>query len=151
MSQPAIGDIVIGAMPIPAETRDTAKLLCVSNHPVTVAIMGAKIAEVAMPTRRPNTSWNSNSDRLKLAIVRLTESRQEPVSTIIRGPNRSVSVPQKILPKAMAKKPIVIASDMPVRDQPVATLMGIRNTGNANIAPTATQPRRAPEATITQR
>jgi len=59
-----MGDIVIGAMPIPAETSDTARLLCVSNHPVTVAIIGAKIAEAATPTRRPKTSWNSNNDRL---------------------------------------------------------------------------------------
>jgi hypothetical protein len=51
----------------------------------------------------------------------------------------------------MAKKPMVIASDMPVRDQPVATVMGTRSTGNANIAPMATQPKRAPAATITHR
>ena len=39
-----------------AETSDTARLLCVSNQPVTVAIMGAKIAEAAMPTSSPKTS-----------------------------------------------------------------------------------------------
>ncbi len=136
---------------MPAETSDTARLLWVSNHPVTVAIMGAKIAEVAMPTRRPNTSWNSNSERLKLASARLTARTLEPVSTATRGPKRSVNVPQKILPKAMARKPMVMASDMPVRDQPVATPMGTRSTGNANIAPMATHPKRAPAATITQR
>src|SRR4051812_26891918 len=51
MSQPARGDMVIGAMPIPADTNDTARLRWVSNQPVTVAIMGAKMAEVAVPTR----------------------------------------------------------------------------------------------------
>jgi len=56
-----------------------------------------------------------------------------------------------MLPKAIAKKPIVIASDMPVRDQPVAVAMGMRNTGNENIAPIATHPKRAPAVTITHR
>ncbi len=56
ISQAAIGDMVIGAMPMPAETSETARLLCVSNQPVTVAIIGAKMAEVAIPTIRPKTS-----------------------------------------------------------------------------------------------
>src|SRR4051812_13620743 len=38
------GDIVIGAIPMPADTSDTASARWVSNHPVTVAIVGAKIA-----------------------------------------------------------------------------------------------------------
>ena len=54
--------MVIGAMPMPAETSDTARLRCVSNQPVTQAIIGAKIAAVAPPTIRPKTSWNSMSD-----------------------------------------------------------------------------------------
>src|ERR1700730_13117953 len=49
-SQAASGDMVIGAMPIPAETSDTARLRWVSNQPVTHAIIGATIAEVAAPT-----------------------------------------------------------------------------------------------------
>ena len=36
-------------MPMPADTRDTARLRRVSNHPVTVAIMGAKNALAATP------------------------------------------------------------------------------------------------------
>ena len=75
----------------------------------------------------------------------------DPVSTIMRGPNRSDSVPQLILAKAKARKPIVIALDTPVTDQPVSRTMGPRKTGSENIAPTATQPRRPPAATITQR
>ncbi len=55
-SQAASGDIVIGAMPMPAETSDTARLRWVSNQPVTQAIIGAKIAAVAAPTSRPNTN-----------------------------------------------------------------------------------------------
>jgi hypothetical protein len=43
----------------------------------------------------------------------------------------------------MARKPIVIATDMPVRDQRVAAAIGVRNTGKENIEPTATHPRRA--------
>ena len=55
-SQAASGDMVIGAMPMPAETSETARLLRVSNQPVTQAIIGAKIAEVLPPTRRPKRS-----------------------------------------------------------------------------------------------
>ena len=53
MSQPASGVIVIGAMPRPAETSDTARLRRVSNQPVTQAIRGAKIAAVPPPTSTP--------------------------------------------------------------------------------------------------
>src|SRR5712671_355605 len=55
-SQATSGDMVIGAIPIPADTSDTARLRWVSNQPVTVAIIGAKIAAVAAPTIRPNRS-----------------------------------------------------------------------------------------------
>ena len=36
--------MVNGAIPMPADTSDTARLRWVSNQPVTVAIIGAKIA-----------------------------------------------------------------------------------------------------------
>ena len=62
MSQAANGAMVIGAMPMPAETSDTARLRWVSNQPVTHAIIGAKVAAVAPPTSRPKMSWNSISD-----------------------------------------------------------------------------------------
>ena len=52
-SQATSGDMVMGAMPMPAETSDTARLRWVSNQPVTVAIIGAKIAAVAPPTMTP--------------------------------------------------------------------------------------------------
>src|SRR5215213_9114370 len=55
-SQAASGDIVIGAMPMPAETSDTARLRWVSNQPVTVAIIGAKIAAIEPPTISPKTN-----------------------------------------------------------------------------------------------
>src|SRR4051794_9731670 len=45
-SHAANGDMVIGAIPIPAETSETARLRWVSNQPVTQAIIGAKIAAV---------------------------------------------------------------------------------------------------------
>ena len=47
------GDMVSGAMPMPADTSDTARLRWVSNQPVTHAIIGAKIAAVAAPTMIP--------------------------------------------------------------------------------------------------
>jgi hypothetical protein len=48
--------MVKGAIPMPADTSDTARLRWVSNQPVTVAIIGAKIAAVAAPIMRPNSS-----------------------------------------------------------------------------------------------
>ena len=56
-----------------------------------------------------------------------------------------------MLPKAMARKAIVIAAETPVIDQPVAAAIGRRKIGSANSAPKATQPSRPPAATITQR
>ena len=53
-SQAASGDMIIGAIPMPAETSETARLRWVSNQPVTVAIIGAKIAAVEPPTISPN-------------------------------------------------------------------------------------------------
>src|SRR5579863_1934382 len=55
-SQATSGDIVIGAIPMPAETSDTASPRWVSNQPVTVAIIGAKIAAVAHPTITPKAN-----------------------------------------------------------------------------------------------
>src|ERR1700751_5919941 len=55
-SQAASGDMVIGAMPMPADTSDTARLRWLSNQPVTVAIIGAKIAAAALPTSSPKTN-----------------------------------------------------------------------------------------------
>ena len=56
-----------------------------------------------------------------------------------------------MLPDAIARKPIVMALDTPVTDQPVSRVIGCSNTGSENIAPMATQPSRPPAATITQR
>ena len=53
ISHCANGEIVIGAMPVPADTRETARLRFFSNQPVTVAIIGAKTAPAAMPTNTP--------------------------------------------------------------------------------------------------
>ena len=53
MEQATSGDMVMGAIPMPAETSDTARLRWASNQPVTVAIIGAKIAAVAPPTIPP--------------------------------------------------------------------------------------------------
>ena len=48
-----------------------------------------------------------------------------------------------MLAAAMARKPIVIAVEMPVTDQPVSCDIGRRKTGNENMAPIATQPKQA--------
>src|SRR5206468_11059560 len=91
-SQAASGAIVIGAMPMPAETSDTARLRWVSNQPGTVAIIGAKIAAQEAPTNRPNTNWNTISEVAWLAANRLSASTIDPVSTTGRGPNLTVRV-----------------------------------------------------------
>src|SRR6476646_11252093 len=52
-SHAASGDMVIGAIPMPADTSDTARLRCVLNQPVTHAIIGGKIAAMLAPTKRP--------------------------------------------------------------------------------------------------
>ena len=52
-SQAASGDMVIGAMPIPAETSETASARCESNQPATVAISGAITAPPPMPSTMP--------------------------------------------------------------------------------------------------
>ena len=150
-SHAAKGAIVIGAMPMPAETSDTARLRCVSNQPVTQAIIGTMMAAALAPTRSPKISWNARSDVAWDARARLTARTIAPVKTTARGPNRSERLPQAMLPNAMARKPMVMALDTPVTDQPVSRAMGCSRTGSENIAPIATQPKRPPAATITHR
>ena len=60
-------------------------------------------------------------------------------------------MPQQKLPMPMVMKSSVIASEISVRDQPVAADIGARNTGNEKIDPMATQPMKPPAATMTQR
>ncbi len=136
---------------MPADTSDTARLRCVSNQPVTHAIIGANIAAVAPPTARPKVSWNASSDGARLASARLADNRTAPVMTTGRVPMRSDRLPHAMLAKAIAMKPSVIAPEMPVIDQPVSRAIARRNTGNENIAPIAMQPIRPPAATMTQR
>ena len=56
-----------------------------------------------------------------------------------------------MLVNAIARKPIVMALDTPVTDQPVSRAIGCRKTGSENMPPMATQPNTPPAATITQR
>src|SRR5688572_22026379 len=49
----ASGDMVRGAMPMPAETSETASARRCSNQPMTAAIIGATKALAANPTRTP--------------------------------------------------------------------------------------------------
>ena len=86
INQAASGDIVNGAIPIPAETSDTARLRCVSNHPATVAIIGTKTAEAEAPTSNPKISWNWTSEVDWLASATPAASAAEPMRTTGRGP-----------------------------------------------------------------
>src|SRR5215207_10049971 len=103
----------MGAIPMPADTSETARLRWVSNHPVTVAIIGAKIAAIAPPTRTPKMNWNAMSEVAWLASARLAAITIDPVSTTGSGPQRSDRVPQAMLQHAIARKLIVIALDTP--------------------------------------
>ena len=150
-SHAASGDMVIGAMPMPADTSDTARLRRVSNQPVTHAIIGAKIAAAPTPTTTPNNSWNATSDVARLDSARPMVSSKEPANTTMRGPTRSERVPQAMLPSASATKASVIAVEIPVVDHPVSCAIGRRNTGSENSPPIATQPSTPPAATMTQR
>ena len=143
--------MVIGAMPMPAETSDTARLRCVSNQPVTQAIIGAKIAAAPPPTTMPKISWNARSEWVRLASARLAASRTEPARTTTRGPTRSDRLPHDDAAERHGQEAIVIALETPVIDQPVSCAIGRRKTGSENMAPNATQPRRPPAATMTQR
>src|ERR1700691_816295 len=150
-SQATHGDIVRGATPNPADTSETAKLRCVTNHPVTQAIIGAKIADAASPTSSPNANWNPVSDTALLASARPVPSRRDPIRQVQRAPIRSLRAPHAVLPTAMARNPMVMAADTPVVDQPVLATIGLSSTGSENIAPIAMQPITPPAATITQR
>jgi hypothetical protein len=143
--------MVIGAIPMPADTRETARLRCVSNQPVTHAIIGTSTAAAAPPTKTPKRSWNPRSDVARLARNRLAAKIVDPITTIRRGPKRSDRLPQAMLANAIARKPIVMALDTPVTDHPVSREIGKRKTGSENMAPMATQPRRPPAAIMTQR
>src|SRR3984885_15699319 len=143
--------MVRGATPKPADTSETARLRCLANQPVTQAIIGAKIAEVARPTSSPNANWNPVSDGATLASASPAPSRREPTRQVQRAPIRSLRAPHAALPTAIARNPKVMAADTPVVDQPVLAVIGRSSTGSENIAPSAMQPITAPAATITQR
>ena len=87
----------------------------------------------------------------RLASASETAITVDPVSTTGSGPNLSDSVPQIMLVKAMARKPMVMAVEMPATDQPVSRAIGCSSTGSENMPPIATQPSRPPAATMTQR
>src|SRR5688572_32059524 len=134
-------------MPTPADTSDTASARCLSNQPVTAAIIGAKNALVATPTRTPNVSWNCARVSARLASTSARPRIVEPIKTTTRGPHRSLAIPHANEPRPMAMKLSDIALEMPARPQPVSTDIGSRNTASENMAPTATQPMRPPRAT----
>ena len=68
----------------------------------------------------------------------------------MRVPKRSLSAPQPKAAKPIARKSMVMAVEMPVRDQPVSADMGCRNTASENIEPMLTQVISAPAATTIQ-
>ncbi len=138
-------------MPMPTETSETARLRCVSNQPVTAAISGAKNAAIATPANRPNESWKTRSDGATLARSMAAMSSTAPMSTTMRGPSLSDRAPHPMLANAMARKPMVMAAEMPVRDQPVSSAIGTRKIGSEKRQPMATQPSTPPATTMTQR
>src|SRR5258705_7639986 len=63
---------------------------------------------------------------------------------------RSLSAPQQKPGAPIARKPIVMALDTSVCDQPVAWVIGCRNTASENMAPIAMHVMKAPSATMIQ-
>ena len=68
----------------------------------------------------------------------------------MRAPWRSLMAPQAKAEKPIARKSMVMAVEMPVRDQPVSSDMGCRNTASENIEPMAMQVISMPAATTIQ-
>src|SRR3954465_5057174 len=91
------------------------------------------------------------SEDARLASVSAAPNRTAPHSVVTRAPQRSLAAPQPKEPKAITMKLMVIANEIPARDQPVSPDIGARNTARENIAPIATQPMRPPSATMAQR
>ena len=85
-----------------------------------------------------------------LAATRPVPSSSAPASTTMRVPNRSDSAPQKNAANPMERKSIVAAAETPLRDQPIASEIGCRNTASDSIAPKPTQVISAPAPTTTQ-
>ena len=56
----------------------------------------------------------------RLASTSAEPSNTAPQSVTTRAPQRSLAAPQPNEPKAMTRKLIVIAKEMPARDQPVS-------------------------------
>src|SRR4051812_19425159 len=69
----------------------------------------------------------------------------------MRAPQRSLAAPHANEPNAMTMKLMVMANEMPARDQPVSADIGARNTASENMAPIAMHPIRPPRTTMTQR
>jgi len=57
--------MIMGAVPMPADTSETARLRCFSNHPVTVAMVGANTA----PTMATVTGWFEKHRSLAVSLV----------------------------------------------------------------------------------
>ena len=85
-----------------------------------------------------------------LAPISPAPSSSVPDNTTMRVPNRSDSAPQKNAARPMARKSIVAAADTPLRDQPISSEIGCRNTASDSIDPNATQVISAPTPTTTQ-
>src|SRR2546426_11158705 len=73
-----------------------------------------------------------------------------PDSTTARVPNRSESAPQTNAPTPMQSQLMSAAVEIPVRDQPIALVMGCRNTVSEAIAPNPTQVTTIPTPTMIQ-
>ena len=142
--------MVIGAMPMPADTSETARLRWVSNQPVTVAIIGAKIAAIAPPTRRPKMNWNASSEVAWLASARLAAStdrsrqhhRQRPEPVGQRAPDHAAARHRQEADRHRARH----AGDRPAgipRDR-LAAAPAAKTSPRSRRSPACRRPRRSP-------
>src|SRR5688572_3438772 len=132
----------------PAETSATASVRWRVNQRVVVAVIGAYRLPAATPTITPNSSWNQPSEAAWLAVTRPSPSSAPPDRTTTRVPNRSDSAPQAKAPAPIDRKLRSAAVAMPVRDQPIASAMGCKNTVSDIMAPNPTHVTTIPTPTI---
>jgi hypothetical protein len=150
MSQRARGPTVVDPRLSPADTSATARLRLRVNQRVVVATSGAKKLPAATPTSTPNSTWNCPSVAARLAVTRPRPSRTPPLSTTVRVPMRSESAPQTNALTPMDSQLMSAVVEMPVRDQPIASDTGCKNTLSASMAPTPTHVTTMPAPTMNQ-
>ena len=119
------------------------------NQREAIAVSGAKKAPAARPPSTPQRSWNCQTWVVWLADISPIPSSTPPHNSTARVPYRSDIAPQKNDPNPIARKVSTAAVDTSVRDQPIAAVIGSRNTPSDMAVPRPMQVMTKPAATTT--